>query len=112
MNRESIYLSLNNIKVKTQRDEVRGRKRQRLSLMLFTFLCVWALFYALGGSVSAETRMQRYVVKPGDTVWSIALHQVAGSDPRQVVDQIERINNLSATDDIQPNQVLRIPAVN
>lgn len=112
MNGAQVYLSLNHINVKTHKTESRSRKRKHFSLMLFAFLCVLGFIHAIGGSVSAATRMQRYVVQQGDTVWSIALHQVPGSDPRQVVDRIELVNHLSATDEIQPNQVLRIPAEN
>jgi nucleoid-associated protein YgaU len=50
-----------------------------------------------------------YVIKPGDTVWSIA-ERIAGpeEDPRPVVDAILRSNGVRAGS-LVPGQVLVIP---
>ena len=48
-----------------------------------------------------------YVVRPGDTVWSIAEDFVSG-DPRSMVDAISRRNHLGASA-IVPGQPLVIP---
>lgn len=50
-----------------------------------------------------------YVVRPGDTLWSIAERLRPGSDPRPIVDTIERLNDVSAGE-LVPGQSLRIPA--
>jgi hypothetical protein len=67
---------------------------------------------ALGRHPGAPERGQRvaevYVVRPGDTVWSIAEHVVAG-DPRAMVDAISRRNHLGPSA-IVPGQSLVIPS--
>lgn len=35
-------------------------------------------------------------VLPGDTLWSIAAEAAPGTDPREVIDDIKRLNNLSS----------------
>jgi Tfp pilus assembly protein FimV len=59
---------------------------------------------AVGGGSSART----YVVRPGDTLWSIAERLRPGEDPRPLVDAIERANGLSAGD-LVPGQALQVP---
>ncbi len=51
-----------------------------------------------------------YVVRPGDTVWSIAVDAAAGADPREVVDAIAVRNGIDAGD-VVPGQSLVIPRV-
>jgi nucleoid-associated protein YgaU len=53
----------------------------------------------------AETR---YVVRAGDTLWSIAAKRYSG-DPRRAVWRIEQRNGLSG-EVIQPGTVLYLPA--
>ncbi len=63
------------------------------------------------GSASGSSRgaAHVYVVRPGDTVWSIAEQVVAG-DPRSMVDAISRRNHLGPSV-IIPGQSLVIPHV-
>ena len=75
-----------------------------------TLLIAFAL--ALAVAVTARTSdsagpEQRYVVKPYDTVWSIATTHYAG-DPREAVWQIQERNRLAGAT-ITPGQVLRLP---
>jgi hypothetical protein len=71
----------------------------------------------LGGPVAralAPTAMQPvtrriYVVKPGDSLWSIATRVAAGRDPRLVVDAIGHRNHV-VDGSIVPGQTLVIPA--
>jgi LysM repeat protein len=51
---------------------------------------------------------RRYVVKPGDTLWAIALEQYGG-DPRVAVWEIRDRNRLPGTT-VQPGQILVLPA--
>lgn len=51
-----------------------------------------------------------YVVRAGDTVWSIALRFADGADPREVVDAIGRRNRVDGGE-IVPGQALVIPRV-
>ncbi|MCI1822184.1 MAG: LysM peptidoglycan-binding domain-containing protein [Megasphaera sp.] len=49
-------------------------------------------------------------VHTGDTVWNIASAAVdSGTDVRDVVDGILKVNHLSNNDDIYPGQILQIP---
>jgi nucleoid-associated protein YgaU len=62
---------------------------------------------AVGGR-PADAAPTRYVVRPGDTVWSIAQASWPDQDPRAVVDAIAEAN---ALDDgaIVPGQSLIVP---
>jgi len=51
---------------------------------------------------------QTYLVRPGDTLWAIALAHYAG-DPRQGVWEIEHRNRL-ASDTLQPGQRIVLPS--
>ena len=48
------------------------------------------------------------VVEPGDTLWSIASSVAADQDVRVVVDRIQELNGLQATE-VVPGQVLLLP---
>jgi LysM repeat protein len=59
-----------------------------------------------GGGREATSR---YVVRPGDTLWAIAVRQAPGDDPRQVVAAIVRDNGVDPGTLI-PGQVIDLPA--
>jgi len=46
-------------------------------------------------------------VQPGDTLWSIAQQVQPGRDPRQVVDQLRRVNRLHSVA-LTPGQTLKV----
>ena len=75
---------------------------------LIIFFCAAALVvgYAAHGSSGAGPK-RTYVVRPGDTLWSIASHSFAG-DPREGVWQIQQANHL-ATATISPGEKLVLP---
>ncbi len=75
---------------------------------LLILLCVAALVvgYAAHGSSGAGPR-QTYVVKAGDTLWSIASHSYAG-DPREGVWEIQQRNHLASAT-ITPGEKLVLP---
>ena len=69
---------------------------------------------ALGRHERSEARRGRtsqrvYVVRPGDTVWSIAERASGGGDPRSLVDAIAARNGIDAGS-IVPGQALVIPS--
>lgn len=65
---------------------------------------------ALGGEAPFRPAARStYVVRQGDTLWSIATRLSAAADPRPLVDQIAAANGLQA-DSLVPGQTLVIPA--
>jgi nucleoid-associated protein YgaU len=79
------------------------------------FVRVVLLFTALALIVAVAARQssgaghpQRYRVRAGDTLWSIATAHYAG-DPRDAVWRIERRNHLDGVA-LEPGEVLVLPA--
>jgi LysM repeat protein len=68
----------------------------------------WGLAGGVGAS-TAPAAAVTVVVRPGDTIWSIAESHVAGGDVRDEVAQILALNRLSSPI-IQPGETLVIPA--
>ena len=76
----------------------------RVAVVLVVALAVWA---GLVRPSSGAGHAGVYVVRPADTLWSIAVAHYAG-DPREGVWAIERRNGLHATL-IQPGERLVLP---
>jgi LysM repeat protein len=57
---------------------------------------------------SGAAPAERYVVQPGDTLWSIAASHYAG-DPRAAIPRIETRNGLTSPS-IRPGQRLVLPS--
>ncbi|MGH2972121.1 MAG: LysM peptidoglycan-binding domain-containing protein [Gaiellaceae bacterium] len=79
---------------------------------MFVKLLIVALVAALGVGLAARTTHgagpeRAYVVRPADTLWSIAARTYAG-DPRQGVWELEQRNNLRSTV-LTPGQRLILP---
>jgi LysM repeat protein len=49
------------------------------------------------------------VVRPGDTLWSVAERHLPGRDPFAVIDEIRRLNGLDDCT-VHPGQRLALPA--
>jgi len=64
---------------------------------------------ALSRHHEAPPPARAYVVRPGDTIWSIAEGMSAGRDPRELVDAIGARNGIDPGS-IVPGQTLWIPA--
>jgi hypothetical protein len=61
------------------------------------------------GEAVATASFETLTVMPGDTLWSIAEAVAPASDPRPVINAIERLNALG-TGSLQVGQRLAIPA--
>ncbi len=63
-----------------------------------------------GAPERAEARAERvtYVVRPGDTLWSVAEQLAPGEDPRPLVDALARANAVPPGA-LVPGQVLVVP---
>jgi LysM repeat protein len=80
---------------------------------MFVRIALVLVAAAFGGAVvarqsSGAAPAERYVVRPGDTLWSIAASHYAG-DPREAIWRIERHNGLAGPS-IQPGERLVLPA--
>ena len=77
----------------------------RLGLVFLVALVLWAA-YAVRPSEGADPE-RTYVVKPADTLWSIAVSHYAG-DPRAAVWELRERNGLDGSL-IRPGQRLVLP---
>jgi LysM repeat protein len=77
----------------------------RLFLLIVFVAALWAgLARASGASGQGGT----YVVKPGETLWSIA-DRLHGGDPRRGVWDLEQRNGLGQNGDLVPGERLILP---
>ena len=76
--------------------------------VLLVALAVAVLVSVVARSGQGAGPERRYVVKPADTLWAIALREYGG-DPREAVWEIRERNGLTGTT-VQPGQVLVLPA--
>jgi len=76
----------------------------RIFLIVGIALLVWSTYARPSG---AHGSRQVYVVKPYDTLWSIATSHYAG-DPRDAIWQIEKRNRLPGAA-VRPGQRLVLP---
>jgi LysM repeat protein len=75
-------------------------------LIIIVCLGALALAYAAHGSSGAGPK-RTYVVRPGDTLWSIAAQSSSG-DPREAVWEIQQRNHLASAT-ISPGEKLVLP---
>ena len=75
----------------------------RILIVVALTLFLWAAF---ARSSDASGPEQRYVVRPADTLWSIAASRYG--DPREGVWELRERNDLAGTT-LVPGQVLVIP---
>ena len=76
----------------------------RFLLIAILVAVLWAAFARASDGADPA---QRYVVKPGDSLWSIAAERYPG-DPREGVWKLERTNGLKGAT-IYPGQQLLLP---
>jgi hypothetical protein len=75
-------------------------------LLILMCMAALAVGYAAHGSHGAGPK-RTYIVRPGDTLWSIAAHSYAG-DPREGVWEIENRNHLASAT-LSPGEKLVLP---
>jgi LysM repeat protein len=76
-------------------------------VLLVTFLVTVLAWSVLARGSEGAGAGQPYRVKPGDTLWSIAVRHYRG-DPRQAVWRLQRENDLQG-DVLSPGQVVVLP---
>ena len=92
-------------------------RRGRLLLTVLSLLTLVAVAVLATGGVPASAgsepgsaaTAERVTVRPGDTLWAIALREAPGVDPRQTVDAIVDLNALESSA-VQAGTVLLVPA--
>jgi hypothetical protein len=103
--------------VRTTRLRLTARGRRVLALLAaLPALIALGSALALGGGAALASleggapadSFESVVVSSGDTLWSIAEEVAPGHDPRDVVDQIARLNALNGVS-VQVGQQLAIP---
>lgn len=80
----------------------------RLRWYLLALAVLAALILGSARPSSGSTRDERYVVRPGDTLWALAADRYGG-DPREAVWRIEQRNGLPDAG-LWPGMVLYLPA--
>jgi nucleoid-associated protein YgaU len=93
------------------RTPVRVRRRITLSVLTLTAsaILVGPVAHAASGGQVRPVVARTYVVRPGDTLWSIATARADGADPRALVAAIVRANAIGEGD-LQPGQQLVLPS--
>lgn len=84
-------------------------RRLAVALALIALLAsVSSGISTLFSSPAKAANSVEYVVKPGDTLWSIAQELGPNSDPRRTVEAIRTLNNIGP--EITPGQQIILPA--
>lgn len=101
-----------------------SRGRALLAASLACVLCAVAVAAVLGAALAAPTVRDTgldaavvvpsgsavvYTVQPGDTLWDLAVALTPGSDPRPMVDEIQRLNGMAGSA-LSVGEELRLPA--
>lgn len=97
-------MSAISIPAPTTRLRITARGRRLLLTLAAAPIAAGIAFSAIaGGSAIASgehtdpVTFETVTVLPGDTLWSIASEAAPGVDPRVVIDDIKRLNNLSSS---------------
>jgi len=77
----------------------------RILMISVAALVLWGVVARASSGAGPE---RTYVVKPHDTLWSVAVSKTSYSDPREAVWKIEQRNHLSGAT-IVPGQMLIVP---
>ena len=97
---------------------LRLTRRGRIALVGFLFFAAGLIWLAVAGGADAtgsgvppsvyEKHLSQVVVRPGDSLWSIAARAEPDADPRLVIQQITDINALPSAQ-IAVGQRLWVP---
>jgi len=100
------------------RTPVRLTRRGRLVLTATGVLAIGAVSMVLAGAARATghpgapagpgTAVTKVLVRPGDSLWSLAEAYDPNADTRLIVQDIQQLNSMT-TDQVQPGQILWVP---
>jgi hypothetical protein len=97
-------------------DRTGGGTRMRARARLLAIVLIVAAFLlvvpglAKGDGPERPAPQVHYVVQPGDTLWSIARRIAPGRDPRPVVDEMVKANDLRSGLQAGQELVVGVPA--
>lgn len=82
---------------------------ERLALtVLVAATLVLVAIRLVGVLIAGPEASMDVTVRPGDTLWSIAADAAPDRDPRAVIDEIRRLNQVTG-DLVRAGEVLRVP---
>ena len=92
------------------RTRVRARRWCLAALVVLAALSLGSVTRSWAAGTETHLGPPRtYVVRPGDTVWEIAVRELGrGADPRPLVEAIEQANRIEPGD-LVPGQSLIVP---
>ena len=79
-----------------------------LAMLLFAAFSLGRTAAEGSTQVAPGAQVEQATVLPGETLWGLAQRLAPGQDPRPVVDQIRRLNDLSSAE-LQAGQQLLLP---
>ena len=79
------------------------------AVLLTTVVVAGAPVARAFGGPEAVARPTTYVIRSGDTLWSIAERHAPSEDPRAVIHDIARLNGLDG-EPLVPGRPLQLPA--
>ena len=80
-----------------------------LTVVVVAVLATGGVPASAGSEPGAAATAERVTVRPGDTLWAIALREAPGVDPRKTVDAILDLNALESSA-VRAGTVLLVPA--
>lgn len=103
-----------NYRVVKVKQPVKLTRRGRRLVALLAILPIVAVFFLMGtrgaqADSSAEATTSSVVVKPGQSLWDIAVNVDPNADPRETIWVIEQLNGMK-TADVLAGQELIVPA--
>jgi LysM repeat protein len=79
-----------------------------LAIGLLSVVLATAAQATHSGSAAPGRYAAKVVVRPGQSLWSLAETYDPGTDPRVIIAQIQQLNSMTA-DQLQPGEVLWVP---
>ena len=89
------------------------RGRRLVAVMALVPIAVFLWFNSSHGVAAADRTpaTRTVVVQPGQTLWDVAVASKPGTDPRQTVFELKKLNHLTISD-VWPGQAIVVPAGN
>ncbi len=108
-------MTLGNTYPAVPRLRITRRGRAVLTFLVVVVLAIVAAVIGVGatgaaaGTQSGASSFQYVTVQPGESLWQLAESVAPKADPRDVIADIQNLNNLSSAQ-LQPGQRIAIPS--